>query len=346
MITLLTFISNMGGNAIKTLPIRRYCKNEYNKLCIEVINILTKFLNIDETKVNDYFRITKSYTDKETYGDIDIIINSDTVNTKNNDIDSIIENCFHSKEIHKNSNMYSFSYKDFQIDFVIVCNDYYESTYNYYNWNDLNILIGKIAHRLNLVYTTKGLFYKHTYKNTKNNIPLTKDIALILDILGFDFETYNNGFTSMKSIFDFVINSKYFSRYVFLNKNSNSKYVQKREMYNEFIKYIAITCKNNKSASIHYKNSIDMISNYFPFIHTEIKTYNETNDRKEIIKQKFNKNILKEKYNILDTDIRVYIKNFKDYIKTHVNKDFNEYIYETSLENIYIDFEKQCIITL
>lgn len=97
----------MGGLALKNCVTRRYDKKEYFLLTDEVYRKLCWCFSSAK------FDFLKAYTNKGSYGDMDIIIDSSALSSQW--VDWVIEE-FNPKEYVKNSNVLSFEYKEFQID--------------------------------------------------------------------------------------------------------------------------------------------------------------------------------------------------------------------------------------
>lgn len=133
----------MGGNALKIVKTRRYSKKEYEKILLEVGSILTT--------MDVVFNIPESYGAKESFGDLDVLILSESL--KNN-ILSIIKDKYSPNEIHHNGNVYSFDYKEFQIDFIVVGEENWHTSKKYFEFNDLGNLIGRIAYQMGFRYVT------------------------------------------------------------------------------------------------------------------------------------------------------------------------------------------------
>lgn len=131
----------MGGKALKIAYTRRYSKEEFETVSKELIN------KIEET----FKRVATPlyYHNKETFGDIDLIV--DIGNSNINYGDSVrryIEKEFKPNEIFHNGNCYSFDYKEVQVDFMCVHSEDFDSNYHYLAFNDLGNYIGRIAHRM------------------------------------------------------------------------------------------------------------------------------------------------------------------------------------------------------
>ena len=113
----------MGGKALKEVETRRYERDEYLELEREVLDKVSSFLP-DDIRCE----AIKAYHTKPSFGDMDIVI--EHISSKEH-----IEELFKQwgvKEVSKNSNCWSTHYNDFQVDFIFVEQEYYQSTLDYF----------------------------------------------------------------------------------------------------------------------------------------------------------------------------------------------------------------------
>ena len=113
----------MGGNALKHTITRRYQKDEFE---IIVPEILDKAKSLFSDAV-----CTKAFHSKDSFGDADILCLIDkpiNINIK----DWIIET-FGSNEVVNNGNVYSFDYKELQVDFILTPLKNWETSQIYFS---------------------------------------------------------------------------------------------------------------------------------------------------------------------------------------------------------------------
>lgn len=228
----------MGGNAIKTVPIRRFSKEEYTALAAEV----KEKLESDYEFLSVRWHIIDSYSEKETFGDMDILISRPAkVKWKWNG--EAFTRMFPSKEVHNNGDVTSLEYKGFQIDFIQCPHEEYEFSKTYFAWNDLGNLIGKTARQLGLKYGHQGLVYtiRDGLGDKLGEITVTLDPKLALEFLGYDWARYQKGFNNLEEIFEYVVSSKHFNADLYLLENLNSVdrvRDKKRATYTAFLEWI------------------------------------------------------------------------------------------------------------
>ena len=323
----------MGGNALKIVKTRRYNSKEYNHLIIEISKLLNEN-NID-------FNIPLSYNLKKSHGDLDVLIRN--FNIKNIDNKNLIQKIFNPKEIVVNTNCISFDYKEFQVDFIFVEASDWEPSKIYFSYNDLGNLMGRIAYSLGFRYGHFGLKYTTYYLGKKYSFIISNEPEKIFKFLGFDWNTYLNGFNTLEDTFKYVINSKYFNAKIFDYENLNHQNRtrnKKRVNYNAFLNYI----NNNFSLEEkiidkeHFKLKAE---NYFKIdITNKINQWKKNIDFIKKASEKFNGNIIMNEFPILKG------KKLGDAIKNY-KKSINENLLLNNIkkENVEVEYNKKIVNT-
>ena len=130
----------MGGNALKNCTTRRYQADEYHRLEDEVRK------KWREHFLTEAHPIT-AYKTKESFGDMDLIVVSETLPPMWTEL---VKEVFQPQESVKNGNVFSFEYKQFQIDLIATPLKELVSSTQYFAFNDLGNLIGRVAHSMGL----------------------------------------------------------------------------------------------------------------------------------------------------------------------------------------------------
>ena len=258
----------MGGKALKQYETKRLGVKAYNKLTLEFEEIFYETFGF-------YPKLIQAYRNKKTFGDADYLIDSSKLPT--NWIDVLIALFDLSKEqIVRNGDVTSIGWKNFQIDLIKTNN--IDAAYFYFSFNDLGNLIGRIYHKLGIKFGHTGLSLIIRHKERSDHIIdeifLTDDPKIILDILGLSYATWFAGFDELYDLFKFVASSKYFNPQIYLFDNRSYKNRirdQKRPTYNKFLKWIA---KNNIPANHDFKikSEIGGYSIRMPYYETEVLT--------------------------------------------------------------------------
>lgn len=316
----------MGGNALEKYGIKtkRLSTTDFLKIANFFKNKIQNDLNVDT-------HIVKYYRNKKSHGDLDLLIKLDNINY----IEEYININFNPTTINnvKNSNVYSFDYKNFQIDFIIIYPIDWEVSKTFYDFDPSGDLMIKSAIKMGVKYDPKGLKFKINYNNKTNTITLTKNNKKIFQFLGFDYNKFIKGFDNIEEIFEWTKESEFFDVNFYLNINSRNK---KRKTYQQFLKYI----KNNKiDKTYNLKKNflLKRMDEYFPNskIRQELNKLKQKDNEKKEIANKFNGNIIMNKYKWLrGEELGNIIKNFKS-----IFDNFELYILNNDSDKIMCDFD-------
>ncbi|MFW6226266.1 MAG: hypothetical protein ACOC3V_04855, partial [bacterium] len=309
----------------------RKTTDDFNRIASEIIPILEKDL---ETNLH----LVKSYHGKETHGDMDILIKiTHDFYNKGIDIRDYIKNRFNPNEIHNNGGVYSFDYDHFQIDIIPIKESNWECSKGFFNYDPTGNLMGKSAHKFGLKYGFEGLVYPFRNFNGRlsRNIKISTDNRKIFEFLGYDYDKFINGFDTLKEIFDYVIEGKYFDHSIFLMENLNSidkKRNKKRKTYQQFLEYIE---ENNIYSNYNFKKNkseyIEYINDYFPesnLIENIEKIKDKDTENKEL-HSKFNGKLIMSIYpelkgKELGDMITNFQKSYEDYRNFALNNTSEE----------------------
>lgn len=328
----------MGGRALKTTFTRRYERNEFDLISVELLDLLKKdFKNV----VMPLF-----YKNKQSFGDADIIISTDGFNS--NLRDYIVET-FKPTEIFHNGNCWSFDYKEFQIDLITTSDEHFSSLSNYMNFNDLGNFIGKIAMGFGCRYGQEGFWFEHYFKGINlGKIYLSKDTEKVFKFLDLSYNKYLQGFDELEDIFKFISSSKYFNwNKVQLENNNkvNRDRDKKRTTYQSFLKWIDENVRDDEHAYQSLSDKTEyykMIDEFFPEanLFLEIRRVEYEYCKSLYIKAKFNGGELMRRYSLEGKEIGDAINSFKKAIEgLFENETYEDYIISTPVNEIYSDFE-------
>jgi len=320
----------MGGHALKNTYTERKGTEEFLKIGKEVQDkiLIDMFL---ETI------ILKCYRTKTDHGDLDLLIKI----TPNLHINwkTYIQTAFNPNEIYCNGGVYSFDYKNFQIDFIPIKEENWNIAQTYGFFDPLSNIMGKTYHKFGLSYGWEGLFYKFRNFNGKNsqNILLSNDAKKIFDFGGYDYDRYLKGFDTLEEIFCFAIDSKYFDTEMFQMENLKSidkKRNRKRGSYHLFLNYLK---NNNINTKYDFEKDKDKyimtINTFFPEANLANKLDDlQLNDEfNQAMAKKFNGNIIMEWLpELKGKELGQAIGKFK----TALGDDYNNVIVNSKIDDI------------
>ena len=310
----------MGGNAIPKA--RRVPKEEYDAIIAHVVGTTYYVMRNDITEIHLGDRIgirgeiVKSYHQKEDFGDIDVVID-DRV-----DIVDLFAH-FRPKKCAVNGNVMSIAYDSIQIDFIRTPKEYIQTTLDYFAYNDLGNLLGKIARAVGLKYGNKGLIYQ--YKDDKGNviedIQVTAKLEEIIPALGLDYKRYEQGFDTMEDIFKFVASSLYFNPEMYALENAttaNRIRDARRKTYQAFLDWIGkqtfyfnAVGWTAAAAERSYPSPYSLILNGYPHVAERIKVIETEREQEKLFRELINGAVIGDLTGLTGAELGQFIERFR-----------------------------------
>jgi hypothetical protein len=300
----------MGGKALKSVPTRRYTQSEFIDTWV--------FLNKILYRLNCRYNLIKSYSLKESYGDMDILVEYTDELDKEAKINQILE-ILTPEEVYRNKDIISLNFKDLQVDFMFVKSENYDICYHFFSFNDLGGFMGKIARSLRCKYGQNGLefdIYNEDKSRKLFTINLSKDPKTIAEFLGFDYYRMFIGFDYRENIFEYVANSEFFRMATFdgseLRSDQRSRDMG-RPMYQELLTYL----KNNHKPDRIFCRPVEdfaygRIEKFFGInIWVAIDSLRKEDEKRQRAKSKFNGRHVMEFYSIEgNNELKSLMNNF------------------------------------
>lgn len=355
----------MGGNLLKTwnLPEKRIPTSEYNQIKDELLNKFRADFKCNRPVTGLCAAVAPSIRDKETHGDLDIIIGRyDDPDIfmlwdGQQDFGKYLEKEFGYKPF-KNSNVYSFPYKGFQVDVTFhPMNEFYMAI-DYSSWGDLGNIMGRVFHKMGLHFGHSGLSFwirqglfdanvqwsdsDHIYHKTV----LTTNMKEICEVGGFDYERWSKGFDTEKDAFDFVINSKYFNKELFalesLNHTNRTRN-RKRGMYMRFIEYVANCDKVGTPFRSKHEYSLLMQCRY-SHLQRNINNFRLVYEVDKVVKEKVNGKLVSEWCNLSENDgpligkIMSEVRDVPKYILLEMSQEeIKQFVVDTHAKGVKVN---------
>lgn len=268
----------MGGNSLKRFPVGRIEKKEF----------FNTFEHIKKVFNNVKLDLVPAYEDKENFGDLDIIIEMESMRdfyreNTNGDMEEafseFLSNKFNSRQEHFAFPVISFEYRKneeqrvgFQVDFIHIPKKNYDFSLHYLSYNDLGNLIGVMYRHLGLRFGHYGVnkeVYYPKLKTTKlGEINITNDFDQSLKFIGLDPEVFHKGFKNMDEIFEYVSTAKFFNPEIYaletgINDYKSRRRNAKRSTYSGFLKWIKDNEYRLNRFDFKNANRKDMIDDFF-----------------------------------------------------------------------------------
>lgn len=208
----------MGGNLFKT---ERMDRQEYEEACLSISKVLAPM----------NYAFTKSFLDKDSFGDIDILVSCT----------NLAKELFYKHglilEINGSSILIHHKGNQIQVDLIEVNNMPY--ALNYYSYGMFCPIIGKIFKSQGFKLNPNGLYYIYN----GNEVFVTNNWHKILGVIGI----YKSEFTREEEAFAAISKSPFFVKNIFTDiPEKKLAKAMKHPMYCRFLEYI----KNVKDSGI------------------------------------------------------------------------------------------------
>lgn len=355
----------MGGNLLKTwnLPEKRIPTSEYNQIKDDLCNKFQADFSCNRPVWGTRAYVAPSIRDKETHGDLDIIIGRFTdadihmMWKGEHDFGKYLEKEFGYKPF-KNSNVYSFPYQGFQVDVTFHPIEHVKMAIDYSSWGDLGNIMGRVFHKMGLHFGHTGLSFwirqglfdanvqwsdsDHIYHKTV----LTTNMEDICEVGGFDYKRWSKGFDTEKDAFDFVIDSKHFNKELFALENlnhTNRTRNRKRGMYMRFVEYVANCDKVGAPFRSKHEYSLLMQCRYSQ-LQRDINNFRLVYEVDKVVKEKVNGKLVAEWCNLSENDgpligkIMSEVRDVPKYILLEMSQEeIKQFVVDTHLKYVKVN---------
>lgn len=326
----------MGGNAL-SYPSVRLNRSDYLRIADQCVDKLRELYPRNRVHVID------SYRAKETFGDLDILVESTAFDpflaagnlsafevVRNGPVTSVGIKLDESKPDIKDNL--------FQVDLIAMAPAPFDYAKNYFAFNDLGNLIGRTAHKMGLCHGHDGLwFYLREGDYLFRDILLTQDHDTALKFLGYSPEVFSQGFNELEDIFLYVANSKFFNRDIFLldNRNHASRVRdRKRKTYMEFLKWAEARPDLPKFEYPESKSSwLPSISEHFPHFTVEYDAAMQGLHTQRAVKVKYNGSIVGSLTGLEGKQLGLLMKRVRESFSSQV--DMQQFILTVGQEELF-----------
>lgn len=322
----------MGGTALDIFGVktRRQTRPELDVIFRQLHLILAPYCT--------NFQETIFYRRKDSFGDLDILISSETRETitiLREKIQSLVDQGL-SKGVVRNDTVISFEWSELQVDLIWFHNDEFDTAEFYYSYNDLHNLIGKIADYHNLHFGQWGLKWDTHIGQKTLKVILETDRRKIYEALGYDYDQYLKGFDSIEEIFDFVLTSTRFDYRAFLEENMdyrNRTRNKKRPLYQRFLVFLEDKPKIEAKLPPYTQEEI-----FSKWAHRGVKlqylTFQKDILNDAIVREKFSGYTIQQLVGLQGKALGTVMADFKFYLMEKGIQSFQAYVLETDLTEI------------
>lgn len=325
----------MGGSALSF---------QTDRLHKEAYFALTNLISERLTDVGIIHKLVEAYHLKESFGDADFVLQSESLN--NTKLKDLINSLFNCREIVQNSNIYSFDITscNFQIDFVLHSKEIFDIANCYYKFSPAGNSLGKLYHQFKLRLGHEGLFYtlreedcggeRQDNSHVMENVILCRDWKEICEFINLDYNRWAAGFETEEDIFEWVCSCPFFNseRFSFEEMNHRARTRdRKRPDYNRLMHWIV----NNKHRLPHYQRNhnkveyLPWIFERFPILEERIEFNKQRYAEYQVIKSKFNGNIVTELTGLTNANLGKFLATFKK-----GKENFNDWVLTNTTDQI------------
>ena len=316
----------MGGNALKEYGAKRLDRDEYDAIASHLSLVLNRFL--EHFGVEGEAKVIRAYRNKPSFGDIDVVVPRELHRkVSDKDLSMLLAYNFQSKlpsiPFKPNGPVTSFglpleSGGVFQADLIYTPEDHFDFAVEYYSWNDLGNLIGRIAHKLGLRFGHDGLTMPlRDGDNLFDTIVLTREFKVAIQFLGYSYIRYVDGFDDMEDIFRFTVNTPMFNSAIYdLDNRNHTARVRdkKRPTYTAFLEWLKVHPEVDKQFNFPKDKTIwhPFIWADFPDAKIEFDAAMARLERKKLVKSKFNGEIVRDLTGLEGKELGGFITEFKN----------------------------------
>lgn len=237
----------MGGNALRAhnLESKRLNSPEFNALCKKLLAAFV--LAFPGVRVEPI----PSYRSKADFGDLDLLVERESFVAAGGveALEAWVSVVGFSRGQVRNGAVTSVEWRDapdqqvgFQVDFITSPSTEFDASLAYFSYNDLGNLMGRIAHKMGMVYGHEGLIFPmRDGTHEFDRIKICGDARQCMTFLGYDSSRFDRGFNDLVDIYEFVVSSPYFNRNIYLLENRNNASRtrdRKRKTYRGFLEWI------------------------------------------------------------------------------------------------------------
>lgn len=324
----------MGGNALSEPSVRLGREdyfNLWNKLKMSKFQLF----------------LIPSYREKESFGDMDILIPSSYGKNYDNYKRLALEDVgLKIIEEVRNGSVTSFGIETkqglFQIDLISEHLDTLPFAYHYFAYNDMGNLLGRVARSAGVKLGHRGLFYTQRAKDNDNVVLkehlLTSKWNEALSFLKYDAERYGKGFNVLEDIFEYVMSSPFydFNKFDLTQRNRKARIRDaKRPNYRAFLEYASANPKQKSS-----ENTLQRTFEWFPAFEKEYIVCENNNHLDKLYKEKYNGDIVRSVTGLEGKELGKFMSVLSRELTRDVVLQLDEKYIESLIDLHYKEWER------
>jgi hypothetical protein len=337
----------MGGNALDVNTERISARDfEHTKVFKLWSHMHAKFPTAD-------YHVVRPYRNKPDHGDIDVLIKKETV-----DKWDLIES-FGPTEVYNNGDVASLDWTSahgvpFQLDLVLIREEWWEHAKAFFAYNDLGNLMGKVARwmgrsferNVTFKWGFQGLrasYYTEDWSEKLGEVTLSKYPSEAFEFLGFSWERFQNGFDDLENVFEYVEGSQFFHKEAFLPSNLTSDQRHrdtKRKTYVKWTEYLKSVPEDRNKKPLEKESLVPRIDAYFNIdFEGWIALLQREHDKKKRAREVLNGRVLMREFGLEGKELGKAIGRFKGRFESETG--YHEYLLKVGRERALEDFAEE-----
>lgn len=336
----------MGGNALAPFGAKRVDREVADVVTAQVMTLLGSIAAEHDLPFD--CRLVPAYRSKPDFGDLDFVVDARFMDglPRNLLIEGLESALGCPVPTYAGGPVFSFGYPlpeggCLQVDLIRTPTEEVQVAVDYFSWNDLGNLIGRIAHKMGLKYGHNGLWMvlrdgTHQF----DTVLISRDTSEILTFLGYSYERWAQGFEDREEIYRFTVSTPLFNPSIYDLDNRNHiarTREKKRPVYMEFLTWL----KNPPTVFANHVFASDK-AEYLPVVFAAFPQVKADYDAKwaaleeiKYLKMRFNAGLVTEVTGLMREDLGRFMASFKrDY--AHVLKRIR-HVTDDELKKLIMD---------
>ena len=189
------------------------------------LEVEAKVCGVLDELVGNAYRVPRYYGSKETFGDLDVLVNRDGLPRDWSEVESVLFARLGIEQHQRQSRLLSTVVDGLQVDFFLISGERFLPQYHFMSFNDLGNIVGRMVRKLGLKYGEDGLsfVFRRQNGNYRRDILVSEDPEAIFSFLGLDPQPWRDGFFDLEAIFQWVTTSPYFSAAPYLDPGRTTR---------------------------------------------------------------------------------------------------------------------------
>lgn len=321
----------MGGKAIKPLA---------EKLGRPILRLSKQ--GIDQIQNHISFRLgipliqPKSFPTKTDFGDLDLLGQFSGMNPQ------AIQERIGSVGLVENGPVTSFAMPVgeslFQVDLINVPANKIEFTSRYMAWGGAGNFLGKIARFYGMKLSDDALYAAYKVSGDRHYLPITKIFSEALEILGYDYEKFEKGFSSEQDFLKYVKDGKLFKEEAFLIENFRHKdrvRERKRPAFKEIVIQKNTVLEGEKEEKYLTEDEFNKLSLRYPLLKESLVLLHKKLQEEKDFSKKWNGTLVSNITGLEKKELGDFMRDFTS--RFHSSSDFRNWVKRTPDSSIRLE---------